>query len=256
VRPALAICCHRRRRFFTCEGPVQLLAVRVTEDEVIVYGPQLEEVARHLLLPRPVTGQRNERPEHRPSADPRRRQAVLRERFAELGPVAVRFLEGLVTALAEQYVGLGIDAEEVPRVTRDLWPHIAANEEVHSDQHLHRTVLPGNVLHAPHARSPTPLVRAKPTACGRATLEGSADPAPLDYADEIAERAVELGAVAEAATRDAGQLRLNRGTAVARFGYKEPPPRTGCSAHRCNLWSWLSSVRILSPQRLTCLTPI
>lgn len=74
----------------------QLLAVRVTEDEVIVYGPQLEEVARHPLLPRPVTGQRSERPEHRPSADPQRRQAVLRERFAELGPVAVRFLEGLV----------------------------------------------------------------------------------------------------------------------------------------------------------------
>jgi len=76
----------------------QLLAVRVTEDEVIVYGPQLEEVARHPLLPRPVTGQRSERPEHRPSADPHRRQAVLRERFAELGPVAVRFLEGLVQA--------------------------------------------------------------------------------------------------------------------------------------------------------------
>jgi len=74
----------------------QLLAVRVTEDEVIVYGPQLEEVARHPLLPRPVTGQRSEQPEHRPSADPQRRQAVLRERFAELGPVAVRFLEGLV----------------------------------------------------------------------------------------------------------------------------------------------------------------
>jgi transposase len=76
----------------------QLLAVRVTEDEILVYGPQLEEVARHPLLPRPVTGQRSERPEHRPSADPQRRHAVLRERFAELGPVAVRFLEGLVQA--------------------------------------------------------------------------------------------------------------------------------------------------------------
>jgi transposase len=74
----------------------QLLAVRVTEDEVIAYGPQLEEVARHPLLPRSVTGQRSERPEHRPSADPQRRHAVLRERFAELGEVAVRFLEGLV----------------------------------------------------------------------------------------------------------------------------------------------------------------
>src|SRR5262249_45312229 len=75
-----------------------LLAVRVTEDEVVVYGPHVEEVARHALLPRAVTGQRSERPEHRPAADPQQRQAVLRERFAELGPVAVRFLEGLVQA--------------------------------------------------------------------------------------------------------------------------------------------------------------
>jgi transposase len=76
----------------------QLLPVRVTEDEVIVYGPQLEEVVRHRLWPRSVTGQRSERPEHRPSADPQQRRAVLRERFAELGPVAVRFLEGLMQA--------------------------------------------------------------------------------------------------------------------------------------------------------------
>ncbi len=76
----------------------QLLAVRVTEDEVIVYGPQLEPIARHALLPRAVTGQRSEQPEHRPAADPQRRQAVLRERFTELGPAAARFLEGLVQA--------------------------------------------------------------------------------------------------------------------------------------------------------------
>jgi DNA-binding NtrC family response regulator len=33
-------------------------------------------------------------------------------------------------------------------------------------------------------------------------------------------------------------------------------PQTGCSVHRCSTWSWLSSVRILSPRRLTCLTPV
>jgi transposase len=74
----------------------QLLAVRVTEDEVLVYGPHLEAVARHPLLPRAAIGQRSEQPEHRPSPDPQQRQALLRERFAELGPVAIRFLEGLV----------------------------------------------------------------------------------------------------------------------------------------------------------------
>jgi hypothetical protein len=39
--------------------------------------------------------------------------------------------------------------------------------------------------------------------------------APLDYADEIAERAVKLGGVAEAATLDAGPLRPLIGTAFA-----------------------------------------
>jgi transposase len=74
----------------------QLLAVRVTQDEVIVYGPNLEEVARHRLLPRSVTGQRCERAEYHPTVDTPRREAVLRERFSELGAVALRFLEGLV----------------------------------------------------------------------------------------------------------------------------------------------------------------
>ena len=74
----------------------QLLPARLTQDEIIVYGPQLEEVARHRLLPRSVTGQRCERVEHRPVIDTRQRQVVLRERFVELGPLAVRFLEGLI----------------------------------------------------------------------------------------------------------------------------------------------------------------
>ena len=76
----------------------QLLPVRVTEEEVIVYGPQLQEVARHRLLSRSTTGQRSEQAEHRPAVDPQQRHAALRERFAELGPAAVRFLEGLVQA--------------------------------------------------------------------------------------------------------------------------------------------------------------
>jgi len=76
----------------------QALPVRVTEGEVIVYSPQLEEVARHGLVPRGQTGQRCVRPAHRPSADPRQHEALLRERFAELGPVAARFLDGLLAS--------------------------------------------------------------------------------------------------------------------------------------------------------------
>src|SRR6185312_13561259 len=33
----------------------QALPVRIGETELIIYGPQLEEIARHLLLPRSVT---------------------------------------------------------------------------------------------------------------------------------------------------------------------------------------------------------
>jgi hypothetical protein len=74
----------------------QALPVRITENELIVYGPQVDEAARHRLVPRGRTGQRSELKEHRPATDPRVQQALLRERFAELGPLAGRFLDGLV----------------------------------------------------------------------------------------------------------------------------------------------------------------
>jgi len=74
----------------------QLLAVRLTADELIVYGPDLQEVTRHRLPARAVTGQRLECAEHRPAVAAGQRHEVLRQRFAELGPVALRFLDGLV----------------------------------------------------------------------------------------------------------------------------------------------------------------
>jgi len=74
----------------------QALPVRVGETELIVYGPQIEEIARHRLLPRGVSGQRCEHKAHRPSSDPRQHEVLLRQRFAELGPIAVSFLDGLL----------------------------------------------------------------------------------------------------------------------------------------------------------------
>lgn len=74
----------------------QTLPVRITETEVIVYNPNLEEAAHHRLFPRGVTGQRSEDPTHRPREDSRQDEALLRDRFAELGPVARRFLDGLL----------------------------------------------------------------------------------------------------------------------------------------------------------------
>jgi len=76
----------------------QVLPLRITEEELIVYGSNLEVLARHALLPRTTTGQRSELPEHRPQEDARQREAHLRARFAELGPAAGRFLEGLLSS--------------------------------------------------------------------------------------------------------------------------------------------------------------
>jgi transposase len=80
----------------------QALPVRISETELIVYGPKIDEIARHRLFSRGVTGQRSVLPEHRPSAEPRQTQAMLRERFTEFGPNALRFLDGL---LANQRYG-------------------------------------------------------------------------------------------------------------------------------------------------------
>ena len=76
----------------------QALPVRVTETELIVYSTHIEEIARHPLVPRGQTGQRCVQAAHRPSADPRQHEGMLRGRFAELGPVAARFLEGLLAS--------------------------------------------------------------------------------------------------------------------------------------------------------------
>jgi transposase len=72
------------------------LPLRITEDEVIIYGPHLEEVTRHRLPARGQTGQRLVHPEHHPVSNPRLHHAQLEEQFTRLGPVAVQFFAGLI----------------------------------------------------------------------------------------------------------------------------------------------------------------
>jgi transposase len=76
----------------------QVLPLRITQEELIVYDSDLEVLARHPLLPRSVSGQRSESHGHRPQENVKQREAHLRRRFAELGPAASHFLEGLLTA--------------------------------------------------------------------------------------------------------------------------------------------------------------
>jgi transposase len=80
----------------------QVLPVRITEHEVIIYATGLDEIARHALVPAAVTGARQEIKSHHPAGDPDQRARLLRQRFEELGPVALQFLDGL---LAKQIQG-------------------------------------------------------------------------------------------------------------------------------------------------------
>lgn len=80
---------------WTATKPGTLLPVKITENEVIVYGRQIEEIARHPLLPETVKKQDQVRPEHRPPRDRRLRREKIRSQMAELGDIGERFLAGL-----------------------------------------------------------------------------------------------------------------------------------------------------------------
>lgn len=71
------------------------LPVRLTETELIVYGPGLKEITRHTLEP-PGAGRRITKAEHAPGRDDTRRHEQLAARFSELGPDGPRFFEALV----------------------------------------------------------------------------------------------------------------------------------------------------------------
>ena len=62
-----------------------VLPVRRTERELIVYSPQLQEIARHALLPSTAQGQRSLHKEHCGNEDAHQRLAQLQARYAELG---------------------------------------------------------------------------------------------------------------------------------------------------------------------------
>jgi transposase len=74
----------------------QVLPVRIAVDEVIIYSIGLEEIARHRRLPNTQSGLRQTIKNHHPADDPSQRTLLLKQRFGELGPVAMQFLDGLL----------------------------------------------------------------------------------------------------------------------------------------------------------------
>jgi hypothetical protein len=80
----------------------QVLPVRVSDSEVIIYSVGLVEIAQHPLASSGAIGVRHTIKSHHPSDDPGQRALLLRQRFEELGPSALAFLDGL---LAKQVQG-------------------------------------------------------------------------------------------------------------------------------------------------------
>lgn len=76
----------------------QDVAVRVTEDELMIHDRAFLEAARHRLFPRTAAGQRCHCRDHEPPRDAQRRSEQLAGRFAEFGAAGTRFLEGLLAA--------------------------------------------------------------------------------------------------------------------------------------------------------------
>jgi transposase len=74
----------------------ELLPVRVTEKEIIVYGPDVKEIARHELFPSGITGQKHSLPEHSPGRDNQQKRELLKQRFAEFGPDGTLFFDELL----------------------------------------------------------------------------------------------------------------------------------------------------------------
>jgi hypothetical protein len=74
----------------------QLLPVRITSNELIVYGPEIAEIARHELLAAGETGEQRTNKSHRPGPDLRRKHELLRQRFEQLGRESAVFFDQLV----------------------------------------------------------------------------------------------------------------------------------------------------------------
>jgi transposase len=74
----------------------ELLPLRITEKELIVYGPDIREIARHPLYASGITGEKHSLPEHSPGRDHHQKYELLKERFAEFGADGVLFFDELV----------------------------------------------------------------------------------------------------------------------------------------------------------------
>jgi transposase len=74
----------------------ELLPLRITENELIVYGPDVKEIARHELYPSGTSGNKRSLLAHAPGRDHLHKRELLEQRFAEFGPDGLRFFNELL----------------------------------------------------------------------------------------------------------------------------------------------------------------
>jgi transposase len=74
----------------------ELLPLRVTEKELIVYGPDVTEIARHELYPPGTASQKRSHKDHLPGRDHHQKYELLKQRFAEFGPEGALFFDEMV----------------------------------------------------------------------------------------------------------------------------------------------------------------
>jgi hypothetical protein len=74
----------------------ELLPIRIAGKGLIVYGPDVKEIARPELYPSGIGGEKRSLPDHAPGRDHHQKYELLKQRFAEFGAEGVLFLDELV----------------------------------------------------------------------------------------------------------------------------------------------------------------
>ncbi len=75
-----------------------MLPLRISDAEVTLSSPRMEVLARQVRFGSTERHRQSRQAKHLPPRDLKQRRETLRQRLAQLGPVAVRFLEGLLGA--------------------------------------------------------------------------------------------------------------------------------------------------------------
>ena len=75
----------------------ELLPIRITDDQLLVYNGRIEILGEHKLFASHEVGQQRLDPSHRPPQSHKQQLAILQSRFAEYGDEGIQFLERLLT---------------------------------------------------------------------------------------------------------------------------------------------------------------